>query len=151
VPDDVLGRILEAGRIAPSARNGQPWEFVLVTRREALQRLSQVWRGAGHVAGSAATIALLGHVQTEERERELLQYDLGQVTMNMMLAAADAGVGSGHSSVADQALARQVLGFPDDRFCAYLLALGYPADRPLAPVKRFNRRPFDDVVRRERW
>jgi nitroreductase len=71
--------------------------------------------------------------------------------MAIMLAAADLGIGSGHSAVADQALARRILGLPDDRFCAWLIALGYPADRPLRPIQRPNRRPFDQVVHTDRW
>ena len=53
--------------------------------------------------------------------------------MSMMIAAADLGIGSGHSAVADQELARQILGFPEDRFCAHMVPLGYPAERPLFP------------------
>jgi nitroreductase len=68
-----------------------------------------------------------------------------------MLAATDLGIGSGHAAVADRELARRVLGLPEDRECAWLVALGYPADRPLAPMVRPDRRPFDDVVHRERW
>ena len=71
--------------------------------------------------------------------------------MIMMLAAADLGIGSAHSAVGDQDLARQLLGLPADRTCAYLISLGYPADRPLAPIKRPNRRPFDELVHRGRW
>jgi nitroreductase len=71
--------------------------------------------------------------------------------MAMALAAADLGVGSGHSAVGDQEMARRVLGLPEDRVCAYLLALGYPADRPLRPIERPDRRDFDDVVHRGRW
>jgi nitroreductase len=71
--------------------------------------------------------------------------------MSIMLAAADLGIGSGHASVGDQALARRILALPDDREVAILLALGYPADRPLTPIRRPNRRTFDDVVHRERW
>ena len=59
LPDEHLERILEAGRRAPSSRNWQPWDFVVVTDREQLKALAEVWRGAGHVAGSAATIALI--------------------------------------------------------------------------------------------
>jgi nitroreductase len=47
-----LDRILEAGRRAPSSRNWQPWDFIVVTDRERLRRLAQVWRSAGHVATS---------------------------------------------------------------------------------------------------
>jgi nitroreductase len=83
--------------------------------------------------------------------RSLAQFDLGQVAMSMMIAAVSLGIGSGHASVGDQDLARRILGFPDDRVCAYLIALGYPADRPLAPLERINRRPFEEVVHRGRW
>ena len=71
--------------------------------------------------------------------------------MSVMLAAADLGIGSAHSAVADQELARRLLGFPEDRFCAWLISLGVPADRPLQPIARPNRRPFTDVVHRGRW
>ena len=71
--------------------------------------------------------------------------------MSIMLAAADLGIGSGHASVGDQDVARRVLGLPEDRECAWLVALGYPADRPLSPIARPNRRPIEDVVHRERW
>lgn len=146
-----LDRILEAGRRSPSSRNWQPWDFVVVTGRDCLRELARVWRGAGHVARSAATVALIGPADVDEAHASQLHYDLGQATMSMMLAAADLGIGSGHSAVADQALARQLLGFPEDRFCAYLVAFGYPADRPLAPLQRPSRRPFGEVVHRERW
>jgi hypothetical protein len=49
----------------------------------------------------------------------------------MMLAAVELGIGSGHSAARDQVQAQRVLGFPDGYFCAYLIAFGYPADRPL--------------------
>jgi len=151
IPDDHLDEICEAGRRAPSSQNWQPWDFVVVTEREQLARLSQVWRGAGHVAHSAATIALAASPPEEERRRLTLYYDLGQATMSIMLAAASLGVGSCHSSVGDQDLAREILGVPPEKFCAYLISLGYPADRPLELIRRPDRRPFDDVVHRGRW
>jgi nitroreductase len=146
-----LDRILEAGRRTPSSSNRQRWDLVVCTDRDQLTELSRVWRGAGHVAASAATVALVAPVADDQRTRESVQYDLGQATMSMLLAAADLGIGSGHSAVTDQQLARRVLGFPDGRFCAWLIAFGYPADRPLAPIQRPDRRPFDDVVHRGRW
>src|SRR5215469_9166937 len=80
-----------------------------------------------------------------------LAYDLGQATGNMMLAAADLGIGSGHSAVADQEQAQRVLGFPDGYLARYLIGLGYPADRPLRPIASPSRRPFDEVVHWSRW
>jgi nitroreductase len=120
-----------------------------VTDREQLADLATVWRGAAHVARSAVTVALVA--PADEASREAAQYDLGQATMSMMLAAADLGVGSGHASVVDQERAREVLGLPGDRRCAYLIAFGYPADRPLRPVQRPQRRPLAEVVHHGRW
>ena len=151
IDDQALDRILEAGRRAPSSRNCQPWDFVVVTDRAQLGELSKVWRGAGHVAHSAATIALVVADSDDQRTRETAQYDLGQATMAIMIAAADLGIGAGHSAVGDQAKAREVLGVPEGRRVAYLIDLGYPADRPLRPIKRPDRRPFEEVVHRGRW
>jgi nitroreductase len=69
----------------------------------------------------------------------------------MMLAAADLGIGTGHSAARDQDVAREVLGFPEGYFCAWLIALGYPTDRPLQPIARPDRRPFDEVVHWGSW
>jgi len=151
VPDGDLQRIAEAGWRAPSASNRQPWDFVIVTDPERLQQLSTVWQGARHIASARAAIALVAPVPPDERRKLLDQYDLGQATMAMMLAATELGVGTGHSAVGDQDKARAILGVPDDHIVAYLLGLGYPADRPLAPISKPNRRPFDEVVHRGKW
>jgi nitroreductase len=139
-----LDRILEAARRTPSSMNQQAWDFVVVTDRAALGRLSTVWRYAEHVAGSAATIALIAPATGDADERETIQFDLGQASMSIMLAAADLGIG-------DQALARDLLGLPDDRECMWLISLGYPGGHALTPIERPDRRPFDDVVHRGRW
>jgi nitroreductase len=146
-----LDRILEAGWRSPSASNRQKWDFVVSTDREQLRQLSTVWRGAGHVAGSAATIVLVLPLPESDRYRLIDQYDLGQATMAMMLAAADLGIGSGHSAVGDQEACRRILGVPESHQCAYMLALGYPADRPLTPIRRPARRPMSEVVHWDRW
>jgi nitroreductase len=151
IPPEDLDRILEAARRTPSSTNQQGWDFVVVTERGRLEELAKTWRWARHVAGSAATIALVMPATEDRDRRDTLHYDLGQATMSIMLAAADLGIGSGHASVGEQELARRVLALPDDRECAWLIALGYPADRPLTPIEQPNRRAFDDVVHRERW
>jgi nitroreductase len=149
IPDEELDRILEAGRRAPSSRNGQPCDYVVVTDRAELAELARVWRGAGHVARAAATVAVV--LPDLDERRETAFFDAGQAVISMMLAAADRGIGSGHAAVADQELARAVLGLPDDRICAHLVPLGYPAGRPLVPLRKPDRRPFDEVVHRGRW
>ena len=149
IPAADLNRILEAGRRSPSSQNWQPWDFVLVTDRAQLTELAKVWRGAGHVAHSAATIVVVGPAGDNPFRRA--QLDLGQATMAMMLAAADLGIGSCHAGIADLPRVRELLGIPDDRDWALLISLGYPADRPLTPIRNPDRRPFDDVVHRGHW
>ena len=151
IPPELLDRILEAARRSPSSTNQQAWDFVLVTERERLRELAKVWAWASHVGTSAATVALVMPASGDPEARETFQFDLGQATMSIMLAAADLGIGSCHASVGDQPLARELLGLPQDRECPLLVSLGYPADRPLAPIARPNRRPFGDVVHRDRW
>ena len=146
-----LDRILEAGRRAPSAQNWQPWDFIVVTDREQLTELANVAPGAGHVAGSAATIALILPDTGDRGARDRAQYDLGQATMAMMIAAADLGIGSGHAGVGDQELARRLLALPEGRYAARFIDLGYPADRPLKPILSPDRRSFEEVVHWDRW
>ncbi len=147
-----LERILEAGRRAPSSRNWQPWDFVVVTERDSLVELAKAWElGGKHIARAAAAIVLVGEEPEDARHRDWLMYDFGQATANMMLTAVDLGIGSGHASVVDQEQARRALGFPEGRFAAYMIGFGYPAGRPLHPIARPDRRPFDEVVHWNGW
>ena len=146
---DDLDRILEAGRRSPSSKNWQPWNFVAVTDRAQLRALSRVFEGAQHVGQAAAAIAVVAPVEDNEFHRA--QFDLGQATMCIQLAAADLGIGTSHAGVTNLPLAREVLGLPEDRDWVILLSLGYPADRPLTPIKNPNRRPFTEIVHRDRW
>ncbi len=151
VSEEDLNRIAEAGWRAPSAKNRQPWDFVIVTDRDQLQQLSTVWQGAGHIAAAPAAIAIVVPEPPDQRRLVTDTYDIGQATMAMMIAATDLGIGTGHSSVGDQDKARAILGVPDDHQVAFLLGVGYPADRPLTPIRKPNRRPFTEVVHHGRW
>jgi len=151
IPAADLDRIAEAAWRAPSASNRQHWDFIIVTDPDQLRALSAVWRGAGHIAAAAAAIALVVPQADDDRTRLIDYYDLGQATYAMMLAAADLGIGTGHSSVGDQDLARKILGVPADHDVAFLLGVGYPADRPLRPIAAPSRRPLTEVIHHGRW
>jgi nitroreductase len=145
-----LDRILEAGRRSPSSMNEQPWDFIVVTERTTLERMADLWRWGAHIRGAAAAIALLAPASDDPEARETFAFDLGQASMSMMLAAANLGIGSCHSSVGEQANARAVMGFPEDREAVILLSLGYPL-RPLTPIEHPKRRPANEVIHREQW
>src|SRR3954453_17996750 len=107
-----LDRILEGGRRSPSSMNEQPWDFVVVTDRATLERMADLWRWGAHIRGAAAAIALLAPASSDPEARETFAFDLGQASMSMMLAAADLGIGSCHSSVGEGDERRGGGGFP---------------------------------------
>ena len=151
VSEEDLDRIAEAAWRAPSASNRQHWDFIVVTDKDKLQALSKVWRGAGHIAGAAAAIALVVPQTDDERARLIDYYDLGQATYAIAVTAADLGIGTGHASVGDQDQARKILSVPADHDVAFLIGVGYPADRPLRPIAKPNRRPLDEVIHNGSW
>ena len=150
---DHLGRILRAGRHAPSSKNRQRWAFIVCQDRDHLRELSAVGPFAGHIAGAAAAVALVTPDPRPTGAGRSILFDAGMAAENMMLAAWELGIGSVPATVYEPDLARQLLGFPADQYCEYILSFGYPADPTdlTRPPKAGGRRPLDEVVRQERW
>jgi nitroreductase len=148
IDPQTLDLILDAGRRAPSSMNEQRWAFVAVTERDRLRQLAAIGDYADHIAGAAAAIALVVPAAADASERESIAFDLGQCVQNLMLRAWDHGIGSVHAAVYDEELARRLLGYPDGSRCDYVVSLGYPAEPPSEPGVR---KPFDEVVHRDRW
>jgi nitroreductase len=73
-PED-LTRILDAGRRSPSSSNEQRWGFVLIQDPDQLQRISQVWRGAGHIAKAPAAVGLVAPASDDPRVIGSINYD----------------------------------------------------------------------------
>lgn len=153
--DEPISRIdlrwlVDLAHLAPSARNGQPWRFVVTTARPRLVELATVGRGgagAAHLAGAAAAVALSAAIPAEE-DRDSLLFDLGQAAYGLQLAAVDAGIGSCLAKVVDQETTRRVLRLNTDQFCPYILALGKPAHGlGFAPIERPARLALDAVAR----
>lgn len=148
-----LERILDAGRRSGSSKNSQRRDLVVVEDRQRLARLASVGPWAGHLAGAAAAVAL---VTPEPRATDAplsVMWDLGLTAENMILAAWSLGIGSCPATVYDQALARSILGYPEDRHCEFILSFGRPADPAdlTRPLRRGGRRPLDEIVHRETW
>lgn len=148
-----LDRILEAGRRSGSAKNLQRWDFIVCRDREHLRQLADVGPWAGHLAGAAAAVALVTPDPRAPDAPLSILFDLGQAAANMMLAAWELAIGSVPATVYEQGLARELLGYPADRHCEFLISFGYPADPAVlsAPRRAGKRRPLDDVVHEERW
>ena len=147
IPDDLLERILDAGRRAPSSKNTQPWEFVVVTDRERLRELSRVGRYAGHLA--EATVAIFFVTEDPREPRGAGEDPLRRRPRH---AVDDAGRRRArHRLRARRGLRpgrwpRGILGLPAGRRCDFGISLGYPARAGLldAPRRKVPRRPLTD-------
>jgi nitroreductase len=149
IPDDVQRRILEAGRVAGSSKNRQPWRFVVLSDPEAVERAAEAVWAADNVLGAALVIGLI------VRGKGPVSFDAGRAAQNMMLAAWNDGVGSCPNGIADAAAMGQALGLTDDDHFAVVLTFGYPA-RDIDPearapeewIERADRKPLDELVER---
>lgn len=150
---DHLVRILNAGRRAASSKNLQRWDFIVCRDREHLAELAKVGPWAGHLAGAAVAIALVTPDPEAADSPLSVMFDLGMAAGNMMLAAWELGIGSVPATVYEPDLARQLLGYPSDHHCEYLISFGYPADPEALgrPNKAGGRQALADIVHDERW
>ena len=151
IAEDALNTVLTAASRAPSARNGQRWDFVAVTDRDQLDELTHVWQGANWVNRSTATIALIVPTTQDLIEYGSIRFDVGQAAMLLMLAATDQGLASGQANCTDQPLVRSILRLPEDRECAILIALGKPVRGTLETTVAHARRGLGELVHKGHW
>ncbi len=150
---DHLDRILRAGRRSGSSKNLQRWDFIVCRDRDHLRDLSAVGSFAGHLAGAAVAVALVTPDPRGADSPLSVLFDLGLAAQNMMLAAWELGIGSVPATVYEHDLARELLGYPPDRHCEYLLSFGYPADPAdlSRPKRAGGRLALAAMVHEERW
>ena len=153
IEEDKIRRILNAGRRAGSSKNLQRWAFIVVRDRDRLKQLAGLGHFTQPVAGAAFAIALVTPDPHAKDAPLSIAFDLGRAAQNMVLTAWQLGIGSVPLTVYNHDLARELLGFPEDHHCEYLLSFGYPADPSAlsAPKQRGGRAPLEDIVHHERW
>jgi nitroreductase len=149
IPPDVERAILDAGRLAGSAQNKQPWRFLVVESPAVRERLAETVFAPGNVRGAQLIVAVVvsGKGPTS--------FDAGRAAQNMLLAAWDQGVGGCPNGMPDRGAAGGVLGLREGESPAIVLTFGYPA-RKRDPSKRSaeewsaraNRRPLEELVER---
>jgi nitroreductase len=145
VPADVERRILEAGRIAGSARNRQPWQFLVVESADKREQLADAVYAGENVRGAQLVVAIVSSGGM----------DTGRCAQNMMLAAWDDGVASCPNGIADPEKARAALGLAEDDQIGTVLTFGYPANGRTGEsrsakewIERADRKPLDELVKR---
>jgi nitroreductase len=138
IPDEVVTRILDAGRVTGSSRNRQDWEFVVVSDRATFAELV-------YAPENVSTAALVVAIVCPRA------FDAGRAAQNMMIAAWGDGVVSCPNGIRDAEAAERIVGGPP----VIALSFGYPA-KPRDPdsrtaegwSSRANRKPLDEVARR---
>jgi nitroreductase len=145
VPDEITHRILDAGRLAGSAQNRQPWRFLLIENPEVKERLAEAVYEPSNVRGAQLVVAILGRSG----------FDTGRGAQNMLLAAWNEGVGSCPNGLKEPDHAHEALGLGSEEQLAIVLTFGYPA-RERDPLRHTaeewselaDRKPLDQLIER---
>ena len=147
--DDVVGRILDAGRLAGSASNRQPWTFVVPESRSRVEAVAKSVYVPDNVLGAGLVVAVV------VTGKGPVSFDAGRAAQSMLLAAWNEGVASCPNGIAERDALHAVLELGEEETPVIVLTFGLP-DRLRDPESRTaedwsaraNRRPLGDVVRR---
>ncbi len=149
IPDELLNKILEAARWAPSWANTQAWEFVVVKDRSIKEKIQATVnnRNPSYLALVNAPVLLVvcgqlkksGYYNDQYPTKfgsEWFMYDLGLATQNLCLAAHDSGLGSVIVGLFDHDRVGEVINLPANHEVLVLIPLGYPDQKPKPPKRR---------------
>ena len=152
VEDEVLQQVLEAGRLAPTAKNNQPQRVVVVQSEEARARLKE----ATPMGRNAPVVLAVGYAKSEASVISMDTFydgaycagtqDASIVATTMMYEAAELGLGSLWIRGYDTGKVREALDLSDDFELVMLLALGWPAEGDAPSPMHESRKPLDDTV-----
>jgi len=144
IPKDPLSKILEAARLAQSAANRQPWQFIVVTDPSTKEKLVVVADDQSFVGEAAAVIICLANSERSAKVGpfEGFLIDLAIAIENMALTAWDLGIGSCWIGAFDEEKVKELLDVPGNLRVVSLLTLGYPDEKPGAKY----RKPLREIV-----
>ncbi|MGD8507148.1 MAG: nitroreductase family protein [Candidatus Bathyarchaeota archaeon] len=150
VEKEKLNRILEAGRLAPSADNKQPWRFIVVTGENVKEKLRVTYDEEWFVS---APVIIIGCAVPEEAwmrvdGQEYWMVDVAIAMQNMILAATELGLGTCWIADFDEKAIRKALNLPSNIRVVAMTPLGYPAEEK-HPVR--DRKPLAEIVHHEHW
>jgi len=147
--EDLIEKILRGGRQAPSARNKQPWHFVVVRNRELLNQISVIHPYAYMLKEAPLGILICGDSKIEITIEYIVQ-DCSAATQNMLLAAHNFGLGAVWLGIYPREprikALRELLNIPPHIIPVSMIAIGYP-DEKKSPENRFN----PERIHYEKW
>ena len=142
IPDDLMNRIFEAGRLAPSAANRQPWAVIAVRDAETKKSAAKACNECDYVAKCDVLLVCFG----DPRDR-WYEIDAAVALENMALTAWDNGIGSCFIGYFSEDYLKSLLHIPPDMKVVACLTLGYPDESPAARP----RKSIEDLVFREKY
>lgn len=145
VAEDVMNSILEAGRLAPSATNKQPWHFVVAREKRAKEACT--FRGFNKFVTDASFVVVGLYKKSEVIIEKLSIMDVTIALQNMVIAGWVQGVGSCWMGAFDEPKLRDALDLPGDTRIVGAIAFGNPAETPRQPTKK----PLDEIVHFDKW
>lgn len=145
IPDAVLERVLQAGRMGGSAKNREVNRLIVFRDQAVQDELALAGAHSSWIGRSAAIIGIAAPIDS------LRMFDVGRMAQNMMLAAHAEGLASCPVTLHDEERARAAAGLPQGWDMTMVITLGWPvADLPDSPLKR-RRVPMDELVRYDRF
>lgn len=149
ISDEVTGRIVEAGRLAPSAKNRQAWRFIVVRSAQTRAKLQDACFGQEYVGQASLIVALCTTNIDYRMPNGINSYpvDLGIAGAFMMLQAQHEGLASCAVTTFDEADVKALLSVPYKMRVVMLLTIGVPDETP----ELQQRLPLDRVVGHEHW
>jgi len=148
IPDDVLHRIMEAARWAPSPFNTQPWEFIIIKEKETLKAISKYARYSGYLSEAPMAIAVIvPPINSKFSWVESIgepRFAAAMAVQNMMLAAWEMGIGTCWVSI-ERGKVAKILDVPDTHFVLTVLPLGYPETMPLEHDDKLRKKMEDSI------
>jgi nitroreductase len=152
VSDDHLEQLLEVARWTGSSRNTQPWEFIAITDKEILRKISEIRTPINWVADAPLAIAIVLDGESKISEA----YDEGRVTERLLIAARLLGLGGGtawYGDASQQEEGKKILGIPAERTARSVVVIGHPKttkDHRPNPATG-GRHPLSELVSYDRF
>jgi len=152
VPDHVVDQLLELARWTGSAKNGQPWRFIVVQDKDRLKKIAALRPPIGWLATAPLGIAIV----LDGAEPMFGAYDEGRLTERLLTGATLLGYGGGTAwfgGPTQDAEAKRILGIPNELTARQIVMIGRPTStkdpRPSGPLR--GRKPISELVSYDRW
>lgn len=151
IAEDIMKEIFEAARLAQSAGNRQPWEFVIVREKEMKKKLASA--SESFVAEATAAIVCIAHPENCGHVGSLDSFlvDVAIAVENMALVSWELGLGSCWIGAYDEEKVKELLGIPENLRVVSLLTLGYPAEKPANQIIRQRRKLLTQIIHYEKY